>query len=249
MAINKIDFPTASTPSYTPSIITDYNAQNDNIEAIVKNKNDVSLTNWDTSTDAPLVATGSYLESDGVLYRADSDETISTTDASSGIIYLVFDFSEPEYKWVDTEPEWSTTYNGWYVSADRFTGHLCTWDGASSFTLKTQYFNDKLGGQYVQVGPNGLTVSALSVSDNSIWTGTYGSQNVDNTTWVVPAGAYMIASYEVVGGGVWFEVYDGSDWQGDPSDEALAPGFVVSDGTNYRIQTNGTCTVHYRKIW
>jgi hypothetical protein len=62
MAITKLVFPTASTPSYTPIIATDYNNQNEYIERNARGYNAVSLTNWDASTTKPQIAAGSVIE-------------------------------------------------------------------------------------------------------------------------------------------------------------------------------------------
>ena len=135
MAIDKIDFPTSGTPS----LPTDYTLQNENIERAVRGSEYISLTNWDTGSSAPAVIVGSVVESNGVLYDViTGNESISTTGASSGIVYLKFDDTggSEEFVWDSTAPTWSATLNGWYIGSDKCTGHRCRWDGATSFTDK-----------------------------------------------------------------------------------------------------------------
>lgn len=246
MAISKVDFPTASTPEYTPDIETDYNAQNENIERVVRGYNGVSLTNWDTSTTAPQVASGSVIETNGVLYDVTGAETISTTGASSGTVYLVFDDSSgaEEFVWSSVAPTWSDTLNGWYVSGDRFTGHYCEWDGATSFSEKKQYLgNTAISDQAA------LTVDGFDIVGTDVWIGdNLVTQSVGaGTSWLIPAGAHMFISDSglileiagVTGGGAWF------------SGSVGPHGFIVSDGTRYRVDnpTGGALNARYRKIW
>lgn len=111
----------------------------DDIIAAIRGYNAISLTNWDSTSTAPQVASGSAIEANGVMYSVSTNTTISTTDASSGVNYLVFDDDTETFGWNDTAPTWSASLNGWYVSGDRFTGHVCTWDGSTSYTDKKKY--------------------------------------------------------------------------------------------------------------
>lgn len=137
MAITKIDFPTASTAVYTPDIETDYNNQNEYIERNARGYNAISLTNWDSSTIKPQVAAGSVIEINGATWDITTATDISTSGATSGVIYLYFDDGTPEFKFLDTAPTWSATLNGWYNSGDRFTGHLMAWNGGSIYLQKS----------------------------------------------------------------------------------------------------------------
>ena len=147
MAIVKRDLPTASTPSYTPDIATDYNNQNAYLVGNAQGYNSISLTNWDSSTTKPQVAAGSAIEINGVVYDFTTATDIDTSGASSGTIYLYFDDGTPEFKFLDTAPTWSATLNGWYNSGDRFTGHMAFWNGVSMY----------LGKKYARNKQDGLT--------------------------------------------------------------------------------------------
>lgn len=111
----------------------------DDISDISRGYNAISLTNWDSTSTAPQVASDSAIEANGVMYSVSTNTSISTTDASSGVNYLVFDDDAETFGWNDTAPTWSALLNGWYVSGNRFTGHLCTWDASTSYTDKRKY--------------------------------------------------------------------------------------------------------------
>ena len=138
MAINKIEFPTAGVPT----VPTDYTKQNEYIKRNAKGYNAISPTNWDISSIKPQIAAGSAIEINGSTWEMTTDTDIDTSGASSGTIYLYFDDGVPEFKFLDTAPTWSETLNGWYLSDDRFTGHLMTWDGANSYSEKNVYTNN-----------------------------------------------------------------------------------------------------------
>ena len=136
MAINKINWPTASSPTYTPDIETDYNAQNENLERVIRGYNAVTLTNWDNTTAIPEVKAGSVIESNGVLYDVTTDTNIDTSVASAGTVWLCFDDYHNKFIWSNTVPTWSAGKNGWYIGTYRATLHRAEWDGSTSWTEK-----------------------------------------------------------------------------------------------------------------
>lgn len=254
MAINKIDWPTASTPSYTPSISTDYNAQNENMEELAKTTSEINLTNWDTGSTAPTVDAGSVIEAFGSQYSVTSSETISTSGASTGTLYLVFDASTPEFVWTDTLPVWSSAYRGYYDGDNRFTGHQCTWDGSTSFTEKLRWISDSKNGDAAKYGPDVFSVEGtLDVGAlDSNWTGTYSTQSILNgASWVPSSGIYMMTGDNTGNTfGVQISSDGGTTWYPASGQLTSPAGLVVSDGTNYRILNNSgaTRTVYHRKI-
>lgn len=237
MAITKIDFPTASTAGYTPSISTDYNNQNEYIERNARGYNAISLTNWDTSTTKPQVAAGSVIETNGASWDITTDTDISTTGASSGTVYVVFDDATPEFKFTSTAPTWSATLNGWYVSGDRFTGHLMAWDGSSSYDHKVMYSKNAEYGGEIKYGPN-------------MWTGEYSSMFFDtHHQYLLPKGLYLMGYSDTI----VLRIKDGSSsfWPNTTVSGGMG-GLIASDGTNAKLyNTSGTMstTLFYRKIW
>ena len=137
MAIVELTSPTPSTTSYTPDIEADYNSQNTLIARLIRRVSGVSLTNWDDSTSEPQIAAGSFVESLGKIFDITTNTAISTSGASTGLVYCVFDSSTPEFLWTNTAPTWSNTYSGYYTSTNKYTGHSLYWDGASSFSAKS----------------------------------------------------------------------------------------------------------------
>ena len=215
MAITKLDFPTASTPSYTPTLATDYNNQNEIIERNARGYNAISLTNWDATTTKPQIDAGSVIEINGSTYDITTDTDIDTSGASSGTIYVYFDDGTPEFKFLDTAPTWSATLNGWYTSGDRFTGHYMTWDGASSYTIKREYGNEKNSGGGYSVGASGILVSegysltGLGKNDSLVITS-------DATPLFFKEGFIQVATHELSAGSITlFNIncyYDGGDY-------------------------------------
>lgn len=118
MAITKIDWPAASAPDVT----VDYPRQNNNLQAVVRGYNSVTLTNWDDSTAAPAVILGSVIECNGVLYEVTTANE-SITGVSSGVNYLIYNDATDAFQWSSSSPAWSTSKNGWYIGTYRWTGH------------------------------------------------------------------------------------------------------------------------------
>ena len=251
MSIAKLEHATASTPSYTPSIATDYNNQNAYILRNARGYNAISLTNWDSGTTKPQIAAGSAIEINGATYAISTNTDIDTAAASAGTIYVYFDDGVPEFKFLDTAPTWSATLNGWYTSGDRFTGHLMTWDGASSYTVKSKYRSDEQDGDEITVGAAGelvagdVSIEKLDVNDSSTWTGTYTAKAMAiSENYVIPAGGYMMVAF---GATVTLQVHSGSAW----ASTTYGPsGLIVSDGTNYRVSGGASGgSIYYRKFW
>lgn len=251
MAATKIDWPSPTNPSTD----TDYTYQNDNLEESIKTINAINLTNWDTGTAAPAVEAGSAIESLGNVYRFASSESISTSGASSGTLYLIFDTTTQTLSWTNTTPTWNSTYRGYYVGDDRFTGHQCEWDGVSTFTEKFRWVSDNRNGDAALISsttfkvPGTLDIGSL---DSSSWTGTYSTQSITNgSTWTPSSGLYMMVGDSTANTfGIQISSDGGTTWF-PPSGNLTAPsGLVAADGTNYRIVNNsgGTRTVYYRQI-
>jgi len=142
MAITKYESPSSTTPS---SLGGDYNKQVAIQNVIIKGLNFVSLTNWDSGTDVPQVASGSVVECDGELYLTNSDTIIDATSISNGVVYLLFNNTDgsEKYEWTNTAPAWDTGKNGWYsTSGYRFTGHIATYDSTTpTYSNKRQILN------------------------------------------------------------------------------------------------------------
>lgn len=234
MAITKIDFPTASTPSYTPVITTDYNNQNEYIERNSRGYNAVSLTNWDSTTTIPQVAAGSVIEINGSTWDITTNTDIDSSGATAGTVYVYFDDSAPEFKFLDTAPAWSSTLNGWYLSGDRFTGYFMTWDGASSFSNKHQYVLNSNDGGALFSGPGG--------NDN------VGSTLGIGASELIPRGLYYLS----VNVGIsitdfYIEIQESGSWRNG----GWIGGLVYSDGVNYRVRNVSGASRAYngKKIW
>lgn len=239
MAINKVDWPTASTPVYTPDIETDYNAQNEILERLAKGES-ITLTNWDATTTAPDVAAGSLIEANGVFYDVTTDTSIGVTGASPGTNYLTFDDTSPyAFEWVDTAPTWSDTLNGWYVSGDRALGHQCEWDGSTAFSDKYRLTN----GSRDIFAPSGYSIQDNVVFDYI----TISSGSVLTDHYYLPAGYIqlgVISGNPAVGAevrlvcansAVTAYVIAGTMEAAISAGDSFGLGGLISNGKNYYV--------------
>lgn len=105
---------------------TDILAVQTTVDAL--HQNSYSLTEYD-STTVPAIAAGSKIEVNGSLYRAESEEAISTTDpvtsstVADGTIYICMipsgDASTCTAAFTATAPTWSDSKQGWYGTGDQ----------------------------------------------------------------------------------------------------------------------------------
>lgn len=249
MAINKVDWPTASTTSYTPSISTDYNDQNNNLAPVVRGYNAVSLTNWDATTTAPEIDTGSSIESNGVLYNVTTDTVISTTGASAGTVYLIFDDTagSEEFKWTDTAPTWYPALNGWYVSGDRFTGHVCTWDASTAFSVKREMVGNNQSSLNHNQAPDGaVEVPGIGVSGDITLITATSFPHVLPRGYIVPISStlgnldYVFTQF--YNDTAWTTVYSTQNATGGGTDVGIYQPAFISDGVRYRFEQSGGVT-------
>jgi len=104
---------------------TDILALQTTVDALYQNS--YSLTEYD-STTVPAIAAGSKIEVNGSLYRAATEEAISTTDpvtssaVADGTIYICMipsgDASTCTAAFTATAPTWSDSKQGWYGTGD-----------------------------------------------------------------------------------------------------------------------------------
>jgi hypothetical protein len=86
-----------------------------------KSQHTLTLTNYDNTT-VPAIAAGSAIEVNGTLYKADTEEAISTTDpvtsatVADGTVYvcIVPGATTATAAFTATAPTWSDSKQGWY---------------------------------------------------------------------------------------------------------------------------------------
>lgn len=127
---------------------TDILALQTTVDALYQNS--YSLTEYD-STTVPAIAAGSKIEVNGSLYRAATEEAISTTDpvtssaVADGTIYICMipsgDASTCTAAFTSTGPVWSDSKQGWYGTGDyanyKYIGTCIK--STSSYTYKRLY--------------------------------------------------------------------------------------------------------------
>lgn len=242
MSATIISTPNASTPTYTPEIEIDYNNQNENIFTMFRGYTGISLTEWASSnTTKPEVGAGSVLEVGGALYEFKTQEAISVGSASAGTVYVVFSASSNTLYLTNTAPAWSITYNGWYDTTvtDRYTGHIMTWDGATTYTVKSELVINNQTGNLLAINVDGYIYTVpggLAPYNPAVTT------IVPSSAYTFPAGFITIISITGTGRPVTIDIYAGSTWNTIYS--ATTPGAAFqlnnfwSNGANWRFTTS-----------
>jgi hypothetical protein len=90
-----------------------------------KSQHTLTLTNYNNTT-VPAIAAGSAIEVNGTLYKADTEEAISTTDpvtsatVADGTVYVVIvpGATTATAAFTATAPTWSDSKQGWYGTGD-----------------------------------------------------------------------------------------------------------------------------------
>lgn len=101
----------------------------------------VSLTNFDT-TDEPQVAAGSLIECAGALYKFSSNESITDSGVSDGIVYIqvVPGTTTCTLQYTNTAPTWSDAYQGWYGTGAEVT---CRYLEFVLIKISSDWYKDK----------------------------------------------------------------------------------------------------------
>lgn len=100
----------------------------------------ISLTGYDT-TSAPLVASGSWFEAAGSIFKCTSDDTPSGTP-SGGLAYIKMVTSGSTSTliatptWTNTVPAWSDSYQGYYIDTYRVVAGCYYVAGDTSYNAK-----------------------------------------------------------------------------------------------------------------
>lgn len=124
---------------YTPSTGSDWATAWEQAEYTRKGKMGLSLTNYD-NTSLPAIASGSWAEVAGSIYKWTSEEAISGSLSSSAVNYIRLvpsgsgDTAIVTATWTTTDPTWSDAYQGYYSSTSRYAAG-CYYDGT--------YYNPK----------------------------------------------------------------------------------------------------------
>lgn len=114
MPITKIDLPTASTPSFTPGIVDDYNAQNDHIQYRILNVTpQIPIINV---ADVLSIPVGSQFNIGGALYVADEDVLI--LGAVGNYIKMVLSGSDAIPTFTESAGTWDGATQGFYESGE-----------------------------------------------------------------------------------------------------------------------------------
>lgn len=114
MPIVKIDFPTASTPSFTPLIVDDYNDQNDHLQYRVLNITpQIPIINVAEVLSVPI---GSQFNIGGALYVADADTLILGTVGN--YIRMVLSGDEAVPTFTESAGTWDGATQGFYDSGE-----------------------------------------------------------------------------------------------------------------------------------
>lgn len=118
------------------------------VEGLRKGAIALSLTNYDATT-VPQIASGSWIETVGVVHKATSNQTITGSLTSNAINYVTMVPSGAGVSailtptWSDSAPTWSDAYQGYYSGTTRYASG-CYYDG-TNYKLKWVYTNQHAG--------------------------------------------------------------------------------------------------------
>ena len=231
MAINKI-----TDPSALPTSTDDYVAQNNAI-----NNHTLNLTPPYPVSGSNIVK-GSVFNIGGDLFYTDSDTAITGTTSDYVKLTPGTSTAVPTYETatnITANVTWSDAYNGYYDSS----GNLYIFDEVLAYiksTISTLYTN------YGKQWDNSSESFYPSLSPTSgSWT---------SSSMLIPRGAYLINFAAPSTGRTSIEAYVSSAWvpimgrQSGGNDLDTYGGFIFSDGTNVRIQSDQPSTINYLKF-
>jgi len=184
---------------YTPNTGADWPDAWQQIEYARKGKLGLSLTNYD-SDSLPAIASGSWAEVAGSIYKWTSEEAISGSPSANVINYIKLvpggsgDTAYVTATWTDSAPTWSDAYQGYYDGTSRYVAG-CYYDG-TNYKLKWIYWNRDCGPINKYYSPP-MVPGSLSSTNNYLQN--YGSDLSINTGYEVymnvdlPSGAIITA--------------------------------------------------------
>jgi hypothetical protein len=120
------------TPAYKAEDWQDFITQ---VEYARKGMMGLSLTNYDNNS-LPQIASGSWAEVAGSIYKWTSNDSISGSPSSGNINYIALipgGSGSSAYvtpTWTTTAPVWSDAHQGWYDGTSRYVGG-CWYDGTN----------------------------------------------------------------------------------------------------------------------
>jgi len=132
----------------TPSTGAAWSTAWEQFEGIRKGMISLSLTNYDATT-VPQIASGSWIEAIGSIYKWTGDDSITGSLTSDAINYITMVPSGTGASailtptWSDSAPTWSDAYQGYYSGTTRYAGG-CYYDG-TNYVLKWVYTNRHAG--------------------------------------------------------------------------------------------------------
>lgn len=245
MPINLITAPTGGAPLTT----ADYNAQNIYIQALMlsKDKSTLHLTEWDSAT-VPALSENVYINHGGALFQVQDSDYAITGSPSDGRVYVKIERSGDtlisEFVNSASGYSWNYVYSGFYhADGSQLLPYVLVKSGANYLKYRLSEFGDNydISDDSVNIGydltvGNYLTVTdtvvswKASVENLELRNGTGGGWTIAPlTSFVIPAGTYIIAASQV-----FLQVFWGAAWRHDSSGHFVS-GMVFSDGTNMRL--------------
>jgi len=140
----------------TPSTGAAWATAWEQFEGIRKGMISLSLTNYDATT-VPQIASGSWIEAAGSIYKWTGNDSITGSLTSDAINYVTMVPSGSGASailtptWSDSAPTWSDAYQGFYSGTTRYAGG-CYYDG-TNYPLKWVYTNRHAGPKIRYISP------------------------------------------------------------------------------------------------
>jgi len=146
----------------------------------------LSLTEMD-STTIPQIAAGSIIDLNGTLIYFDADETIGGTPVD-GVAYikLIYSSGTVTAEWTATDPEFSTSLNGWYGTGGS-TGHRYV---AKMTKATASYSNKKLYSQF--------DIPYNYESQQADWAGTWNAGETKTEVFTFTSDVVAITTLSII---------------------------------------------------
>ena len=167
----------------TPSTGAAWSTAWEQFEGIRKGMIALSLTNYDATT-VPQIASGSWIEQAGSIYKWTANNSISGTPSANNINYIMMVPSGTGASailtptWSTQAPLWSDSYQYYYYGANRYAGG-CYYDGVN-YPLKWVYTNRHAGPKTHEIALP--LIGANETANDPVWYGMTAVWSAAETT-------------------------------------------------------------------
>jgi len=186
----------------TPSSGAAWATWTEMMEGIRKGLIPLSLTNYDATT-VPQIASGSWIEAAGAIYKFTSNDTISGTPSSGQVNYVTMVPSGTGASaivtptWSTSAPTWSDAYQGFYSGTTRYAAAM--WYDGTNYVSKSVYTNRHAGPKTRYYSPSfsftSEDLAEMAMLGDSLENGNPGGFDQARIAVILPQGAIVTELY------------------------------------------------------